>query len=117
MKHILQIIVSTIIVLAIAQILPGVTIDSYTTALIVAVVLALLNALIKPILFLLTLPITLITFGLFIFFLNASIVLLTDKLVDGFNVSSIWTAILFSILLSLLESLLNSILKEEKPQN
>ncbi|MBT8273857.1 MAG: phage holin family protein, partial [Bacteroidia bacterium] len=86
----------------------------YTTALIVAIVLVLLNTLVKPLLIILTLPITVLTLGLFLLIINALIILLADKLIDGFSVSSIWTALLFSILLSFLQSVLHSIIKEDK---
>jgi putative membrane protein len=60
------------------------------------------------------LPITIVTFGLFLLVINASIILLADKFINGFRVSSFWTALLFGILLSFAQSLLNSSLKEEK---
>ncbi|CAH8282281.1 conserved hypothetical protein [Mariniflexile fucanivorans] len=69
---------------------------------------------VKPILVILTLPITVVTLGLFLLIINALIILLADKLIEGFSVSSIWTAILFSILLSILQSFLHSLLKEDK---
>ena len=73
-----------------------------------------LNVLLKPILVILTLPVTIVTLGLFLFVVNALIILLADKLVDGFSVDGIWTAILFSVLLSILESLLHSFIKTNK---
>ena len=96
--------------------LPGVDLtgNQFVTALIVAVVLAILNLLVKPFLVILTLPITIVTLGLFMLVVNALIILLADKLIDGFSVSSIWIAILFSVLLSILQSLFHSFLKEEE---
>ena len=115
MKLLVKLIISAVAIIILAKLLPGVTLSSpYTTALLVAVVLTLLNAFIKPILIILTLPITIITLGLFLLIINALIILLADKLIDGFGVNSIWTAILFSILLSILQSVLNSLLKEDK---
>jgi len=115
MKTIVKLALTAIAVMIIAKFLPGIYLDdSLTTPLIVALVLAILNVLIKPLLIILTLPITILTLGLFLLVVNALIILLADKLIDGFGVSSIWTAILFSILLSILQSIFHSVLKEEK---
>ncbi|WP_347922960.1 phage holin family protein [Pontimicrobium sp. SW4] len=115
MKLLMKLVLSAIAVVILAKLLPGVSLDdSFTTPLIVALVLAILNVLVKPILIILTLPITILTLGLFLLVVNALIILLADKLIDGFQVSSIWTAILFSLLLSFLQSILYSVLKEDK---
>lgn len=113
MKLIIRLLLNAVAVIILAKVLNGVHVDSYLTAVIVAVVLSILNLLVKPFLIILTLPITILTLGLFLLVVNALIILLADKLIDGFSVNSIWTAILFSILLSLLQSLLHSILKED----
>jgi putative membrane protein len=111
----MKLVLSAIAVIILAKLLPGVTLDdTFTTPLIVALVLAILNVFVKPILIILTLPITIVTLGLFLLVVNALIILLADKLIDGFGVSSIWTAILFSLLLSFLQSILYSVLKEDK---
>ena len=110
----MKLILSAVAVILIAKILPGVSLDNYTTAIIVAAVIAILNVLVKPILIIFTLPITIVTLGLFLLIINAIIIVLADKLIDGFGVSSIWTALLFSILLSILQSILHSLLKEDK---
>ena len=114
MKFILRILLSALAVVVLAKILPGVGVDTYTTAIIVAVVLSLLNFIVKPILVILTLPVTIITFGLFILIINAIIILLADRLINGFSVDTIWWALLFSLLLSFLQSILFSLLKENK---
>lgn len=114
MKIIIKLVLTAIAVIVLAKFLPGVSLDTYTTALIVAAVLAILNVLVKPVLVIFTLPITILTLGLFLLVINALIILLASKLIDGFAVSSIWTAILFSILLSFLQSILHSMLKEDK---
>ena len=114
MKFILRILLSALAVVVLAKILPGVGVDTYTTAIIVAVVLSLLNFIVKPILVILTLPVTIITFGLFLLVINAIIILLADNLIAGFTVDSIWWALLFSLLLSFLQSILFSLLKEDK---
>lgn len=113
MNTILKVLLTAVAVVALSKLLGGVSVDSYTTAIIVTIVLALLNVFIKPLLVILTLPITILTLGLFLLIVNALIILLADKLIDGFSVTSIWTAVLFSVLLSLLESLLHSLLKDD----
>jgi len=114
MKLILRILLSALAVVILAKILPGIGVDSYTTAIIVAVVLSLLNFIVKPILVLLTLPVTVLTLGLFLLIINALIILLADSLIDGFQVQTIWWALLFSLLLSFLQSIFYSFLKEGK---
>jgi putative membrane protein len=116
MNLIIRLLLNAVAVIVLAKVLNGVHVDDYLTAVIVAVVLSILNVLVKPFLIILTLPITVLTLGLFLLVVNALIILLADKLIDGFSVNSIWTAILFSILLSLLQSLLHSILKEDIKQ-
>jgi putative membrane protein len=106
MNLIMRIIVTSIVAFGLSYLLDGIKFDTFWTAIIVAIVLAVLNAIIKPIFILLTLPITLITFGLFLFVINALIILLAEKLVPGFSVDGFWWALLFSLLLSLLTSLL-----------
>ncbi len=113
MQFILKILLTAIAVLAIEYILPGVTVDTYVTAIWVAVILGLLYAILKPILVVLTLPVTILTLGLFLFVINALIVLLADKLIDGFEVSGFWAALLFSILLSIVQSILYKVIDKE----
>ncbi|WP_344786950.1 phage holin family protein [Postechiella marina] len=114
MKSIIKLLLNALAVVILSKILSGVSVESYTTAIIVAIVLSLLNLLVKPILVILTFPITVFTLGLFLLVVNAIIIFLADYLIDGFSVSSIWIAILFSILLSILQSLLHTLLKEDK---
>ncbi len=116
MKLIIKLLINAVAVVVIAKLLNGVNVDSYTTAIIVAIVLSVLNLFVKPILVVLTLPITIVTLGLFLLIVNALIILLADKLIGGFSVDGIWTAVLFSILLSVLQSILNSLIKEDKKQ-
>ncbi|MCK0155989.1 phage holin family protein [Cellulophaga sp. F20128] len=114
MNTILRVLLSAIAVVVLAKILPGVGVDSYTTAIIVAVVLSILNFFIKPLLVILTLPVTIITLGLFLLVINACIILLADYFITGFTVDGLLWAILFSVLLSVFQSLLFSILKNDK---
>ncbi len=114
MKNILKIILTAVAVVILSKILPGVVVDGFLSAIIVAVVLALLRLIVKPILVVLTLPVTIITLGLFLFVINALIILLADYLVSGFGVSGFWIALLFSLLLSLFQSILFSFVKDDK---
>ncbi|MEE9408158.1 MAG: phage holin family protein [Polaribacter sp.] len=114
MKTFLKILLTALAVIVLANILSGISVAGYTSAIIVAIVIALLNMIVRPLLIFFTLPATIVTFGLFIFVINAIIVLLADKLVDGFAVSGFWTALLFSILLSIFRSALFSLLKDDK---
>jgi len=115
MKLIIKLLTSAVAVFIIANILPGVTlVDPIKDALVVAIVLALLNVLLKPILIIFTLPITIITLGLFLIIINAIIIKTASNLINGFTVESLWVAVLFSILLSVLQSFLNALLKEDK---
>ncbi|MBM1106060.1 phage holin family protein [Aurantibacter crassamenti] len=116
MNLILRVLLSAVAVVVLSKILPGVGVDSYLTAIIVAIVLGLLNFIVKPILVILTLPVTIITLGLFLLIVNACIILLADYFVEGFNVSNIWWALIFSLLLSLFQSILFSFLKKDKKQ-
>ena len=110
MNLILKIVLTAVAVLVIAHFLPGVSVVNFTNAVIVAVVLALLRVTIKPLLIILTLPVTIVTLGLFLLVINALIILLADNLIDGFHVTGFWIALLFSLILSLFESILYSFL-------
>ena len=114
MKLIIKLLLTAVAVVVLAKILPGVAVEGYGYAIIVAIVIALLRLLVRPLLVLLTLPITVITFGLFLLIINAIIILMADYFVGGFDVSSIWWALLFSLLLSIFQSILFSILPEDK---
>jgi putative membrane protein len=114
MNLLIKLLISTVLVFVLAHFLPGIAVHNFTTALIVAVVLAILNTFLKPILVFLTIPVTLITLGLFLLVINAVIILIGDKLVDGFAVPGFWYALLFSLLLSIGQSILNNIFIEKK---
>ncbi len=113
MNTILKILLSAVAVMVLAYILPGVAVSGYIGAIIVAVVIALLRFIVKPILVILTIPITLLTLGLFLFVINACIILLADYFVDGFAVDGFLYALLFSVLLSIFQSILFSFLKDD----
>lgn len=102
---IVRLIVSTVVVIAASRVLQGFYVDSIQTAVIVAIVMGILNTFIKPILVFFSLPITILTLGLFYFVINILIVYLCDYLVDGFSVSSVLAALLFSLGLSLAQAI------------
>lgn len=116
MKFIIQLIISTLAVLITSYLLPGVEIkdNNFFTALIVAAVLSFLNAVVKPIMIILTIPITFFTLGFFLLVINALIILFAAKLVDGFHVNGFWWALLFSLILSIVTSVLEGIGGKDK---
>lgn len=105
MSVIFKWLLSALAVLIAAYLLPGVVVASIWTAIVVALVLALLNVVIKPILIILTLPINLLTLGLFTFVINALIVMLAAAIVPGFQSGGFLNALLFSLLLTIIQSL------------
>ncbi len=113
MKLIIRLLITTILVLIIANYMDGVMVAGIKSSIIVAIVLALLNALVKPILIFFTFPITIFTLGLFLLAINAIIIMLCDKLVDGFNVDGFWTALIFSIILSISQSIMFKLTNED----
>jgi len=114
MKTIFKILLTAVAVLVLAYVLPGVAVASYVSAIIVAVVLGLLRLIVKPILVVLTFPITIVTLGLFLLVINAFIIIMADYFIDGFSVKNFWWALIFSLLLSFLQSVFHSILKDKK---
>ena len=114
MNLIIKLCISTIVVFVLSYFLPGVHVTSLTGALMVAVVLGLLNTFLKPILVLFTIPVTLLTLGLFLLAINAIIILICDYFIVEFRVDGFLTALIFSILLSITQSILNKIFIDEK---
>jgi putative membrane protein len=114
MKLILRFLITAGLVMLIAHFMSGVHVADFKTSLIVALVLGLLNVFIKPILLLLTLPVTILTLGLFLLVINAIIILICTNVVGGFTVDSFWTAIVFSVVLSILQSIMYKIVGDQK---
>jgi len=113
MNTLLKILLTALAVFFLAAVLPGVSVENYISAITVALVIGLLNIFIRPIIVLLTLPATIFSLGLFLIVINAGIILLADKFVDGFMIAGFFDALVFSVLLSILRSLLVSLIKEE----
>ncbi|MFM7218120.1 MAG: phage holin family protein [Bacteroidota bacterium] len=114
MRFLTRLVVSSLAVIFTSFILPGVHIKDALTAVMVAFVLSLLNAVIKPILVVLTIPVTIFSFGLFLLVINALIILLAARIVPGFSVDGFWTALFFSMLLSLITSIMEALSKQER---
>jgi putative membrane protein len=102
--------INALALLALPYLLPSIHVASFATALAVAVVLGLINALIRPLLLLLTLPATLLTLGLFIFVINGTMFLLAAWLLDGFVVDGLWAGVLGSTIYSVISWLLTKLL-------
>jgi putative membrane protein len=115
MNFIIKILISAIVAFVLSKILSGVHIDSIFTALIFAVVLAALDAVVKPILVVLTLPVTVVTLGLFLFAINAIVILLAAKLIEGIKIDGFWWAMLFSIILSIFDTAVQKSIDKGKP--
>lgn len=116
MPFLTRILITAVAAFFASYLLSGVHIDSIGTALILALVLAFLNNVIKPILVFLTFPITIVTFGLFLFFINVFIIKWAADLVSGFRVSGWWSALLFSLLVSIVTSVLDGFIGNNTKQ-
>ena len=114
MNGIVRFLLSGVAVLLTAYLLPGVHVEHYGYALLVAAVLSVANIIVKPILVIFTIPITLLTLGLFLLVINAAIILLVDYITPGFNVDGFWWALAFSLILSVFNSLISDLIKDQR---
>lgn len=105
MNFFIKLILSALAVIITSYLLSGVVVDDFLVALIVAALLALLNTVVRPILVVLTIPITIFTLGLFLLVINAIIILIADGIIPGFEVDGFWWALLFSVILSIINAL------------
>ena len=117
MKLILRLLITAAIAFILARILPGIEVSSYGTAIWFAIVLGLLNIFLKPLLILLTLPLTLVTFGLFLFVINTITVLVASDWVKGFKIHSFGDGLLFSVILSFITSLISREERRQREEN
>jgi len=111
MKLILKWLLSAAALLAVAHLYSGVVVTSFTSALIAAFVIGLFNTLLRPVLVLLTLPVTVVTLGLFLFVINALLFWAASGLLDGFNVRGFWAALLGSLIYSVLMVIVDAALR------
>lgn len=112
MHVIIRLLLSTIAIFVTASILPGIVLEGWTSALIVAIVLGIINAFIRPIILILTLPINILTLGLFTFVIMGLMVLLASAIVPGFHVGGFWWAVAFAVVLAVVNSFLNLLLPD-----
>ena len=114
MRLVLVWLVNALALLALPYVFPGVKVDTFGAALIAALVLGLINALIRPLLILLTLPVTLLTLGLFIFVINGLLFWWVGSFVDGFHVSGFWSGFFGAIIYSIISWLLSMLLPRKQ---
>ena len=112
MKFLINLLISAIAVFAAAYFIPGVGVSGFGSAIMVAIVLGLFNSIVRPILAILTIPITIITLGLFLLVLNVLMVYATAAVVPGFSVSGFFPALFFSLLVSLVSGVLGMVFKD-----
>lgn len=109
MKRVAHVLLSAVAVFVAARLLPGVHVDSFGTALVAAVVLGLINGILRPILLILTLPINILSLGLFTFVVIGGCVELAARVVPGFTVASFWWALAFAGVLAVLNAFLHGL--------
>ncbi|MDB5266648.1 MAG: rane protein of unknown function [Parcubacteria group bacterium] len=114
MKTLIHWIVSALAIAVTAYLLPGAHVDGVAAAFVLAIVLGLINTIIRPVLLLLTLPLTIITLGLFSLVLNALLILLAARIVPGFSVDGFFSAFLFGIILALVNFILHQFEKKDQ---
>ena len=113
MNILVRLLLSGVAVMLTAYLLPGAHVQDYWAALLVAVLISLSNVIVKPVLIIFTIPITILTLGLFLLVINAVIILMVDYFVDGFYVDGFWWALAFSLILSVFNSLFGDLTKEK----
>lgn len=111
MKLVSNLLINTLALLIVSYILPGFKVDSLSAAIVASVIIGLVNTFVKPIFVLITLPLTIVTLGLFTFILNVLMLMLVSSLAPGFHIDGFLTSALASILLSLVSSFLNALAK------
>lgn len=99
-------IINSLVVFFFAYVLSGVKVKSFFTAIGISILLALINTFIKPLIVFFTIPLTVLTLGLFILVINAWIFMIIDSLLDGFEIKNFWWALLYSMLISIANALL-----------
>jgi putative membrane protein len=113
MRLLLVWLINAVALFALPYVFPWVQVDTFWTALVAALVLGLINALIRPLLVLLTLPVTIVTLGLFIFVINGLLFWWVGSFIDGFHVSGFWSGVFGAVVYSLISWLLSSLLMKK----
>ena len=101
-----NLVINTLSIFAVSYVLSGIQIDSLVTALILAVVMAVLNVTLKPLLILITIPLTIVTFGLFLLVVNVLVLYAAEAMIGGFAIAGFWWAIAFSLLVTFVNGIL-----------
>jgi len=114
MKYLIRLLISAVLVMIITKLMKGLEVSNFLVAIQVALVLSVLNLVVKPILVLLTMPVTFFTLGLFLLVINAIILYICDYIVDGFEVHSFLSAMIFSVILSLSQSITYTLTEKKK---
>ena len=114
MKILLTWIIGALAILLSAWIVPGVNIAGFGASLLAALILGAVNAVIRPIIIILTLPINILTLGLFTLVINVAMVALVALIIPGFSIANFWTALIFTIILSIITWIMEGVIKEEK---
>jgi putative membrane protein len=117
MKFLLRLLLNALALMTAAYFVPGLTLSGPGAALLAGAVLGFVNAIVRPVLFVLTLPFTLITLGLFLFILNAICLALTAALVPGFGISGFWPAVFGALIVSLVSWVVNATIVSERRQH
>lgn len=117
MNFLLQWLVSGLAIIITAYLLPGVRVETFLAALVTALILGLINAVVRPVLLLLTLPLNILTLGLFTFVINALLIMLAAAIVPGFTVQGFWWALLFGMVLAIVNFALSPLLKSSSSAN
>lgn len=113
MKFLGKLLVNTVAIILAAYVLPGIHVEDPWSAFLVAALLAVLNVTVKPLLIIFTIPITILTLGLFLLAINAIIILIAENIIPGFTVDGFWWALLFSIVMSLINSVLEYFIRPD----
>jgi len=110
-RFIVKLILYAVAIMITSYLLPGVDVDSFFSAFVLAAVLAVFNVTIKPLFIILTIPVTVFTLGLFLIVINAIIILLADSLIPGTSIDGFWWAVLFSFIVSILNGIFSGFTK------
>ncbi|ADR20750.1 membrane protein [Marivirga tractuosa] len=114
MNFLIKLLLSSLAVIVSSYILPGAHVEGFFDALVVSLFLALFSATLKPLLIILTIPVTVFTLGFFLLVINALMIMLADYVVDGFYVDGFWWALLFGIILAIVNSVFESVSKKDE---
>jgi putative membrane protein len=114
MNFLIKLLLSSLAVIVSSYILPGAHVEGFFDALVVSLFLALFSATLKPLLIILTIPVTVFTLGFFLLVINALMIMLADYLVDGFQVDGFWWALLFGVILAIVNSIFEAVSKKSE---